>query len=149
VIRQAKVQDAEAIKALIEFWAKKDSMLSRSLSEIYQNIGSFKVFEEQSKIIGCAYLSVIWKELAEIRSLAVKEEHANNGIGSKLVLALEEDALSLGIQKTFTLTTVPEFFKKIGYVVEDKAKMPPKIWADCINCTKFPNCDEEVLVKKL
>ena len=149
MIRKAGVKDVPAIKELVDYWAEKDALLSRELGELYKSIQSFKVFEKNGKVAGCGCLAIVWDDLSEIRSLAVKEELVNNGIGSKLVKALEEDASQLGVGKVFTLTTVPGFFQKIGYSLEDKAKMPTKIWADCVNCTKFPNCDEEVLVKDL
>jgi len=28
----------------------------------------------------------------------------------------------------------------------DKKELPHKIWTDCLNCVKFPNCDESSLI---
>ncbi|MFP4087465.1 MAG: GNAT family N-acetyltransferase, partial [Desulfobacteraceae bacterium] len=52
------------------------------------------------------------------------------------------EARSLGIKKVFTLTYVPDFFVKMGFEEIEKAVLPHKIWADCLKCPKFPDCDE-------
>jgi amino-acid N-acetyltransferase len=31
----------------------------------------------------------------------------------------------------------------------DKNLFPHKVWVDCLNCPKFPNCDESALVLDL
>ena len=37
---------------------------------------------------------------------------------------------------------VPDFFKSLGFTVTTKESLPHKIWKECIECPKFPNCDE-------
>ena len=49
----------------------------------------------------------------------------------------------------FALTYVPDFFEKLGFSRVDKATLPHKIWAECINCPKFPDCDETALLKTI
>jgi len=46
------------------------------------------------------------------------------------------------VSRVFALTYLPEFFDKFGFRVVDKDELPHKVWADCIKCPKFPNCDE-------
>jgi amino-acid N-acetyltransferase len=53
------------------------------------------------------------------------------------------------LKKVFTLTYVPDFFKKLGFIEIDKAKLPNKIWADCIHCQYFPDCREIALIYDL
>ena len=48
----------------------------------------------------------------------------------------------LGVKKVFALTYRPDFFSACGFVQESKDNMPQKVWTECINCPKFPNCDE-------
>ena len=54
---------------------------------------------------------------------------------------------SKGIEKYFTLTYQPEFFKALGFTVINKEELPHKVWKECIDCPKFPNCDEIAMVK--
>jgi amino-acid N-acetyltransferase len=84
----------------------------------------------------------LWHDLAELRTLAVKDNSLKKGIGRKLVEFMLCEAKELGIQKVFTLTYQPGFFEKLGFTITDKETMPQKVWTDCINCSKFPNCNE-------
>lgn len=146
-INKADVADVNAIYALIKAAAKKDEMLPRSLHSIYENLRSFFVCRsERGVIVGCCALQIVWKDLAEIRSLAVSPRHKAKRVGSKLVLTALMEARGLGIKKVFALTYVPEFFKKFKFKLVDKKKLPHKIWNDCIHCAHFPDCDEEALI---
>ena len=149
MIRKAVVSDAEKIHYLINEYAKVGLLLPRSISNIYESIRDFLVFEEDGKILGVCALSVIWYDLAEIRSLAVDKNHTRRGIGTSLVNSALQEAKELGIPKVFTLTYQVEFFKKLGFKIIDKNLLPHKIWKDCINCVKFPNCDETAMLKVL
>ena len=143
-IRKAKISDVRQIQKLIEVAAQKGEMLSRSLSELYDNLRDYYVFqaESQGQILGTCAMHICWEDLAEIRSLVVREENCRQGIGTKLVEACLSEAISLGLYRIFALTYKPYFFQKFGFKTVDKSAMPHKIWADCIKCVKFPECNE-------
>jgi len=150
LIRKAKISDAEEVQRLINHFAKEGKLLPRSLSEIYDNLRDFYIFEGEDHHIGgvCA-LHICWEDLAEIRSLAVAEEARERGIGGKLVKACLEEARQLGVSRVFLLTYIPPYFERAGFQVVDKSTLPHKIWADCIRCVKFPNCDEIAMILNL
>lgn len=148
-IRKANVNDAGSIQSLVNYYADKDKMLPRSLNEIYENIRDFWVCEGNGGIVGSAALHVTWEDLAEIRSLAVKEEFRQRGIGKSLLDECIEDAKRLGIKKVFALSYMPEYFKKFGFKEIPKEKLPHKIWSECIRCPKFPDCGEIALLYEL
>jgi len=149
VIRKAKITDIKYIYKLILHFSKKGDVLPRPLAELYEHLRDFFVYEDKDLIIGACALQVCWEDLAEIKSLVVTEEYQKKGIGMELVKACLEEAKILGIPKVFVLTRVPEFFEKIGFIKIDKNQLPHKIWSDCIKCSKFPECDEVPLIKKL
>lgn len=149
MIRSAKIPDAKEIQNLVNFHAKKGEMLSLSLSEIYERIFEFDVFEENSQILGCCALHPLWEDLAEIRSLAVKEEFMGKGIGKRLVENALRRAKDLGIKKVFALTYKLEFFKKLGFYEVPKDTLPRKIWSDCLKCPLFPDCEEIAVMIEL
>lgn len=124
-------------------------MLPRSLNELYENLRDFWVALDDGKIAGCAALHVSWDDLAEIKSLAVAEEVQGKGVGKKLVSLCLDEARELGVKKVFTLTYKPGYFKRFGFKIVKNSALPHKVWADCINCCKFPNCNETALIKKL
>ena len=146
-IRPAKVQDVKQMHRIIEFYADNKEMLHRSLNSIYENIQEYVVAEYKGKIIGCGALHVSWDNLAEVKALAVEKTYARQGIGTKIVKTLEQNALGLGIYTTFALSFNPEFFQRMGYEVISREVLPQKIWSECINCHLFPDCGEVPLIK--
>lgn len=147
MIRKAEIKDIKQIQKLINSFAKLDLMLPRSLNELYENLRDFWVCEEKRKIVGCCALHISWDDLAEIKSLAVAKEKQGKGIGKELVLVGIKEAKQLGAKKVFVLTYEPEYFKKFGFKKIRHSALPHKIWAECIDCPKFPDCQETALLK--
>lgn len=145
MIRRARIPDARTIHQLLLTYAKEGQLLGRSLAAIYDSIRDFYVYEEDGQILGIGALAICWEDLAEVRSLAVVPGQNGKGIGRQIVEKCLYEAKDLGLQKVFALTYQPEFFKKLGFVEIDKAQLPQKVWGDCINCVKFPDCDEFAL----
>ena len=149
MIRKAKIADIKQIYNLIMEFANKEEMLPRSFSELYDNLRDFFVFEESGKVFGCCALHVMWEDLGEIRSLAVKIEKQGKGIGAKLIEACIGEMSHIGLNKVFALTYKPEFFERKKFFRIDKAELPHKVWADCIKCPKFPDCGEVPVMYKI
>lgn len=149
MIRKARIQDIKQIQKLINAFAAKDLMLPRSLNELYENIRDFWVAEDKGKIAGCSALHISWGDLAELKSLAVAKNKHGKGLGAELVAACIEEAEGFGAKKIFVLTYQPEYFRKFGFKKVKHAQLPHKVWAECINCPKFPDCREVALLKKI
>ena len=149
MLRKATIDDIEKIYKLINDFAAKNVMLPRSLSELYENIRDFFVFIQDDTLVGCAALHIFWKDLAEIKSVAVLETTQRKGIGRKLVRGCIREARKLRIAKMFVLTYVPEFFEKCGFRRVEKETLPHKIWSECVKCHKFPDCGEIPLILEL
>jgi len=149
MLRKATIDDIEKIYKLINDFAAKNVMLPRSLSELYENIRDFFVFIQDDTLVGCAALHIFWKDLAEIKSVAVQETTQRKGIGRKLVRVCIREARKLRIAKMFVLTYVPEFFEKCGFRKVEKETLPHKIWSECVKCHKFPDCGEIPLILEL
>lgn len=149
MIHKAKISDVKKIQWLINFYAQRDLMLPRTLAEIYENLRDYFVYEENGEILGTCALQIFWEDLAEIKSLAVEESRQHQGIGSSLLKEALSEAKNLNIRRVFVLTYDPEFFKKLGFVEIDKNTLPQKIWGECVNCVKFPDCQEVALIKYL
>ena len=147
MIRKATVDDVKKIQKLINYYAKRDKMLPRSLNELYENIRDFFVYTEGKNIYGCCALHIDWEDLSEIKSLAVAKSKNGKGIGSKLLAECLKEAKKLKLKKVFALTYVPEFFKSFRFKVIDKKELPHKIWSECIKCIYFPNCKEIALIR--
>ena len=149
MIRKARIDDVKSIQLLVNQYAEQGQMLPRALNELYENLRDFTVYEDASGIAGVCALHVSWEGLAEVRSLAVRKELTRQGIGSLLVRHCLDDAKELGAERVFVLTYQEEFFRRLGFEPVDKKELPHKIWTDCLNCVKFPNCDETSLIIRL
>lgn len=151
MIRKATIEDIKSIHALLKSYGDRGELLARPLNNLYDHVRDFSVYmdPETKAIIGCCALQFCWEDLAEVRSLAVKEDFYRQRIGAQLLETIFDEARVFKIKKLFTLTYRPDFFKKFGFIVIDKSELPIKIWSDCIHCVKFPDCDETALLKQL
>ncbi len=147
--RKAVISDVKEMHRLINESAKREEMLPRALNDLYTGIRDFVIYEEQDVIVGICALRIIWEDLAEIRSLIVREDFRNRGIGKQLVQQCLKEAEKLGIRRIFALTYVPGFFLSLGFRDIEKTRLPHKIWGDCLNCPKFPECDEHAVILQL
>jgi len=150
-IRKARIQDIKEIHTLLMRQEDHESLvLPRSFSQLYSHVRDFFVAEENGELIGCVALSITWSDLAEIRSLVVAKARRGGGLGRKLVEAAMSEAVTLGIYTIFTLTEVPGFFEKLGYTATEMDNLNQKIWADCLNCPRFPDhCNEVAMTIEL
>ena len=149
MLRGAHINDAEQMNKLVNHFAQKDLMLARPLSELYENIRDYYVYIENGSVVGCAALHIFWKDLAEIKSMAVEEDYQKRGIGKQLIQKCLEEGKVLGINRLFALTYIPEFFERMGFKRVDKELLPHKIWSECVKCYKFPDCDEVPLIVEI
>ncbi|MFH1768952.1 MAG: GNAT family N-acetyltransferase [Candidatus Omnitrophota bacterium] len=126
MIRKANIKDAKQIYRLINYWAKKGIVIERSFNYIYENIRDYWIFENRGRILGLCALHVIgWKDLGEIKSLVVDKKYQRKNIGTALVNACIDEAVSLKLKELFALTFVGRFFKKNGFKKIGMDKLPP------------------------
>ncbi len=145
-IRRAKITDVKEIANLIEEFAYKGEMLHRPLTDLYSYVRDFFVYRENDALMGICALHVCWEDLGEVKSLAVRDDVAGKGIGSKLVDTCLNEARDLAISRVFALTYRQGFFEKMGFKPIDKSILPHKIWGECVKCLKFPDCDENAVM---
>ncbi|MGD1076569.1 MAG: N-acetyltransferase [Thermodesulfovibrionales bacterium] len=149
MIRKAGIADIKFVHKIVNEFARKGQMIPRALNDLYENIRDIFICEDNGEIKGSCALHILWEDLAEIRSLAVRGDAQSAGIGRRLVKTCVREAEKIGIQRVFALTYHPEFFKKMGFKDIDKAKLPQKIWGECLKCHKFPECDETAVTLNL
>jgi len=147
IIRKAVIDDIKHVHKILAYFGEKNLLLPRSLNELYTHLRDYFVMEnrEPVDVHGVCGLRICWENLAEIKSLAVEEPWQQKGAGRRLVEACLNEAEYLGIGRVFALTYVPEFFCKMGFEEVEKSTLPHKVWADCLNCPKFPDCDEHAV----
>ena len=149
MVRAATIHDVPRIQEIINSHAERGKMLFKAYAQLYEDMRDFAIFEKDGQVVGCVALTVIWADLAEVRSLAVDAAHIGKGIGKQLVLWSIDEARRLQICKLMTLTYEQTFFEKCGFVVVEKETLPLKVWSDCVRCPKNQNCDEIAMIRIL
>jgi amino-acid N-acetyltransferase len=149
MIRPATIHDVPRIQEIINSHAELGKMLFKSYAQLYESLRDFAVAERENKIVGCTALTIIWADLAEIRSLAVDDAQRGRGIGRELVEWSVEEARRLQIRRIMSLTYEQAFFEKLGFEVVQKDELPLKVWSDCVRCPKRDGCDEIAMVRTL
>ena len=148
-VRDATVDDVDAIHSMMESYTANGVLLPRSKDEIRDSLMKFSVIEYDNETVGCAALEIFTSELCEVRSLVVADHMSRSGFGRILVEELIEKARTLGLKRIMALTYVPEFFHRLGFRTVPKEIFPEKVWGVCIWCHKFNDCDEIAVTKDL
>lgn len=148
-VEKAGVGDAAHIHSLVNQFAQRGDMLPRTLGEVYENLRDFFVVRDGHRLLACVALHIVWEDLAEVKSLAVRKESQAQGLGAVLVRACVEEAQALGLKTLFALTYRPAFFEKLGFRQADVMSLPRKVWNECYRCPKFPSCNEIAMVLDL
>lgn len=125
VLRQARPADARAIATLVRPYADRRILIAKDLIAYFEDIQEFVVAEGsgsapdggcKSGLIGCGALHVMWDDIAEVRTLAVRADHLHRGVGSALLVNLLDRARGLGLRRVFCLTFEVDFFAAHGFV---------------------------------
>lgn len=150
--RKAQLADVDGMFRLINHYAEKHRMLSKTKLQLYENMRDYSVVMEGSNpgnILGCGALHLYWDDLAEIRALAVAPEMIRKGVGSQLMDVLLDEARNLQIARVFSFTYEPEFFGRFGFLPVEHRTLPLKVYNECFHCSKFHKCDEIAMVLQL
>lgn len=152
-MRCATMADVPDVHRLITYHAEFNRMLFRAHADLYEHLRDFFVYVTSDgggeRVVGCTALELVWRDLAEIKSLAVDETMRGRQIGSRLVEAAVEEARRLGLGRVFALTREMRFFEKLGFRCAPRETLPHKVWTDCVRCPLQANCDETAVVLDL
>jgi argininosuccinate lyase len=156
VLRRAQVADVPGIAGVMAPYVVEGSLLPRPVSELYQCVREFHVVERSAPgengsptIVACAALRLLWRDLGEVRSLAVRPDAHGKGLGAALVAAVVADARALGLPRIIALTREVGFFQRSGFNAQPRESIPRKVWTDCVRCPKRHACDEVAMTLDL
>jgi amino-acid N-acetyltransferase len=117
-IRRARTSDVGAVRRLLDGYVGERILLGKPTVTLYEDIQEFWVAERDAdaEVVACGALHVMWEDLAEVRTLAVRPELRGKGVGHQLLAKLLQTARWLGVRRIFCLTFEVDFFAKHGFV---------------------------------
>jgi amino-acid N-acetyltransferase len=116
-IRPARTGDVPVIRKLVDSNVESGRLLTKATVTLYEAVQEFCVAEltTDATVGGCGALHVMWEDLAEIRTVAVREDCQGLGIGHAIVDTLLRRARAVGVSRVFCLTFAVEFFGRHGF----------------------------------
>ncbi|PIE68097.1 MAG: GNAT family N-acetyltransferase [Deltaproteobacteria bacterium] len=156
IIRKANVGDVKNIMELVNPFAASNLMLPRGPQYLYENIRDFAIAIDpdgaeanqsqdhngRGRFMGCGSLHVLWRDIAEVRALAIDADYHHMGVGKAIIEFIKQESRELKIKHLYTFTMSPEFFTELGFKEIGGDDLPQKLWGECSRCPKYFNCDE-------
>ncbi|MDH6179844.1 amino-acid N-acetyltransferase [Microbacteriaceae bacterium SG_E_30_P1] len=129
-VRRARTSDIPGIQDLVEPLAQRRILLGKDRVTLYEAVQEFRVAEAgDGSLVGCGALHVMWEDLGEVRTLAVREDRLSTGVGHAILDQIETDARALGLSRLFCLTFETEFFGKHGFEAIGEQIVAPEVYA--------------------
>jgi len=108
-------------------------LLKLELVSLFEKVPEFLVaVNEAGDIVGAGALHVMWEDLAEVRSLIVRDDQRGKGVGHLIVEALLTRAKSLGVARVFCLTFETDFFAKHGFAEISDVPVDEETFAELV-----------------
>jgi amino-acid N-acetyltransferase len=133
-IRRARTGDVRAISGLVDDNIDSGRLLAKAIVTLYEDVQEFWVAERAGggEIVGCGALHVMWEDLAEIRTIAVRADCQGRGVGHRLVEALLDSARTLGVHRVFVLTFAVGFFTGHGFSKIDGSPVSHEVYEELL-----------------
>ncbi|WP_410810194.1 amino-acid N-acetyltransferase [Micromonospora sp. 067-2] len=130
LVRRARTGDVRGIRRLVDTYTDDRRLLSKATVTLYEQVQEFRVAvrAEDSAVVGCGALHVMWEDLAEIRTVAVDPSCRGGRIGHRLVGELIDAAREVGVARIFVLTFETRFFASFGFREIDGAPVPQPVY---------------------
>ncbi len=148
-LRPATIEDVPGIARLMAAYVAQGVLLPRPMNELYQCVREFHVAMLDGEVVACAALRLLWNDLGEVRSLAVRPDQHGRGLGATLIDRVLDDARHLGLPRVIALTREVTFFERCGFAAVSRDTLPRKVWTDCVRCPRRHACDEVAVVLDL
>ena len=149
VLRPASAEEAPALHALIRTHLEEGRLLPRERDELARHADRFVVAVKRGRVVGCAELAPLSGRVAEVRSLVVDRRVRSQGIGRKLVAAVERQARMAGFEQLCVFAHDAAYFARMGFSIVPHTWVPEKIARDCVSCPQFRRCGQHALVLSL
>lgn len=148
-LRGATSGDAGAIHALIVGHLEEGHLLPREREEIASHAHRFVVAVFGDRVVACAELAPLSRNVSEVRSLVVSRDARGLGVGGEIINELVDRAATTGFEKLCAFTHAPSYFVQRGFSIVPHVWLPEKIVTDCHCCPQFRRCGQYAVVREL
>ena len=124
--RRANIEDVGGILELIEPLEQEGVLLKRSRELLEQEIDQFRLLERDGRIIACAALYPFPDDACgEVACIVTHPDYRGGQRGQRLLMELEQEARSLGMERVFVLSTqTAHWFLEQGFAEESRDELP-------------------------
>ena len=148
-LRIARSDDAGAIHALIVNHLAEGHLLPREREEIATHAHRFAVAIRSARVVACAELAPLSRNVSEVRSLVVSDEGRALRIGINIIDDLVERATTAGFERLCAFTHAASYFVQLGFSIVPHVWLPEKIVTDCHLCPYFRRCGQYAMLREL
>jgi amino-acid N-acetyltransferase len=117
---------------MVDHYAPDRRLLSKATVTLYEDVQEFVVAESVGEVVGCGALHVMWEDLAEVRTVAVRPDWIGRGVGAQMLLKLIGRGRDLGVARIFCLTFEVEFFRRFGFEPQAGLAVKPEVFAELL-----------------
>ena len=132
LIRPAKTSDIKKIKEIVSHYISERRLLAKEIVTLYESVQEFSVAEVNGEVVGCGALHVLWEDLAEVRTVAVKKEFHGKRIGHQLLEKIIGRAKEVGVKRIFCLTFETKFFGSHGFNEIQGTLVEPEVYTQLL-----------------
>jgi amino-acid N-acetyltransferase len=132
LIRPAKTSDIKKIREIVSNYISERRLLAKETVTLYESVQEFSVAEVNGEVVGCGALHVLWEDLAEVRTVAVKKDFHGRGIGHQLLENIINRAKEVGVKRIFCLTFETKFFGAHGFNEIQGTPVEPEVYAQLL-----------------
>jgi amino-acid N-acetyltransferase len=148
-LRAATAAHARAIHALIVDHLAEGHLLAREIGEITVHAHRFVVAVQDDRVVACAELAPLSRDVSEVRSFVVSRAARGQRVGGRMIADLVSRGQNEGFDRLCAFTHAPGYFVRLGFSIVPHVWLPEKIETTCRSCAQFRRCGQYAVVKSL
>jgi len=132
-VRRARTSDVAEIRSIVESYAAERILLAKDIVTLFEDVPDFRVATDaDGRVVGCGAVHVMWQDVAEVRTLAVRPELRGHGIGQAILADLLRTAADLGVERVVCLTFEVDFFARHGFEAASSFDVDPEVFVQMV-----------------
>lgn len=132
---QASTRHVRGIRDLVRPYVTSRAIVAKPAVSYFETVQEFLVVVdpvEETRVLGCGALHVMWEDVAEVRTVAVHPSMKGRGVGSAILRQLLERARQVGVSRVFCLTFETAFFAAHGFREIEGDPVSPEVYAELL-----------------